>query len=174
MAIHTVLGPIEPDQLGPTSMHEHLLSDLSIWSKPSAEPVPEHDALHLGMTGYLRWNALAVPENLVLHDPDVAIAELAAVRGGGGSAVVELTLEGMGRRIEELPRISRESGVHVCAWGAEWYVEELHPARLAGLDVDTLTGELPLRAGARHRRERHPTGTDRRDRLQPPAARGGG
>ncbi len=85
MAIHTVLGPIEPDQLGPTSMHEHLLSDLSIWSKPSAEPVPEHDALHPGMTGYLRWNALAVPENLVLHDPDVAIAELAAVRAAGGS-----------------------------------------------------------------------------------------
>lgn len=141
MAIHTVLGPIEPDQLGPTSMHEHLLSDLSIWSKPSAEPVPEHDALHPGMTGYLRWNALAVPENLVLHDPEVAADELRAVRAAGGSAVVELTLEGMGRRLEELPRISRESGVHVCV-GCGWYVGELHPVRLASLSEDALAAEL--------------------------------
>src|SRR5215212_1766875 len=41
----------------------------------------------------------------------------------------------MGRRIDELPRISRESGVAICV-GCGWYVEELHPPEIAGLDVD--------------------------------------
>ena len=34
MPIHTVLGPVQSTDLGPTSMHEHLLSDLRVWSKP--------------------------------------------------------------------------------------------------------------------------------------------
>jgi phosphotriesterase-related protein len=134
MTIHTVLGPIEPDELGPTSMHEHLLSDLRVWSKPSAEP-PPGDTVHPGMLGYLRWNALSVPDNLVLEDPDDTIDELRAVKASGGGAVVDLTLVGMGRRIGELPRISRESGVTI-AVGCGWYVEELHPPEIAGLDVD--------------------------------------
>ena len=37
--------------------------------------------------------------------------------------------EGMGRRIDELPRISRESGVTICV-GCGWYVEELHPPEI--------------------------------------------
>ncbi|HST39998.1 MAG TPA: phosphotriesterase [Conexibacter sp.] len=141
MAIHTVLGPIEPAELGPTSMHEHLLSDLRVWAKEPTDPVPAHETLHPGMLGYLRWNALSVPENLVLHDPDVAIEELRALHRAGGTAVVELTLEGMGRRLEELPRISRESGVHILV-GCGWYVEELQPERVRGADVDTLAAEL--------------------------------
>src|ERR1700760_2231686 len=33
--IETVLGPIEPERLGPTSMHEHLLSDASALGIPA-------------------------------------------------------------------------------------------------------------------------------------------
>jgi phosphotriesterase-related protein len=137
MPIHTVLGPIEPEQLGATSMHEHLLSDLRIWAKPSAQeavdgPIGPESAAHL------RWNALSVPENLVLDDPDVAAAELTYAAEAGASAVVELTLQGMGRRIEELPEISRRSGVHICA-GAGFYVEPTMPGHLRHADVDELT-----------------------------------
>jgi phosphotriesterase-related protein len=142
MPIHTVLGAIEADDLGPTSMHEHILSDLRVWSRPSAEAPPDGaDTVHPGILGYLRWNALAIPDNLVLEDPDHAIAELRDARAAGGAAMVELTLEGMGRRIEELPRISRESGVTICV-GCGWYVEETHPDWVRGASVDDLTGHL--------------------------------
>ncbi len=142
MPIHTVLGPIDAHELGPTSMHEHILSDLRVWSKPSAEePPPDAERVHPGILGYLRWNALAVPDNLVLEDPDHAIAELADARASGGAAMVELTLEGMGRRIEELPRISRESGVTICV-GCGWYVEETQPDRVRDASVDELTDAL--------------------------------
>lgn len=136
MPIHTVLGPISPDQLGPTSIHEHLLSDLSLWAKQPTEPAPEGVRMGPELGGYLRWNALSVAENLILDDPRVAAEELSWVTDGFG--VVELTLAGMGRRISELPAISRTSGVHIMV-GAGFYVEETMPAEVASADVDTLT-----------------------------------
>ncbi|MCW4385066.1 hypothetical protein OH146_04675 [Salinibacterium sp. SYSU T00001] len=148
MPIHTVLGPIEPHELGPTSMHEHLLSDLSIWSKPPVEPRPEGVEMGPELRSYLAWNALSLPENLILDDADVAAEELATVAQAGGSAVVELTLEGMGARVAELREISRRSGVHVVI-GAGFYVEDTHPDRIAGLGIDELTQVLldQLRGG---------------------------
>ena len=145
MAIHTVLGPVDASHLGPTSMHEHLLSDLRVWGRPSAEAPPAEDRVHPGMLGYLRWNALSLPDNLVLDDPDVAVEELRDVHAAGGRAIVDLTLEGMGRRIDELPRISRESGVTICV-GCGWYVQETQPGwvREAGIDAlaDGIATEL--------------------------------
>jgi phosphotriesterase-related protein len=142
MAIHTVLGPIDASELGPTSMHEHLLSDLRVWSKPSAEqPPPDADRVHPGNLGYVRWNALAIPGNLVLDDVEVAIRELRDVHAAGGATIVELTLEGMGRRIEELPQVSRESGVTICV-GCGWYVEETHPDWVSRASVDELAARL--------------------------------
>src|SRR5690625_7925359 len=107
MPIHTVLGPVQSTDLGPTSMHEHLLSGLRVWSKPSHEPSPEDAEIGPELMGFLRWNALSIPENLVLHDPDVAVAELVDAHAAGADTVVELTLPGMGRRLEELPNISQ-------------------------------------------------------------------
>jgi phosphotriesterase-related protein len=141
MAIHTVLGPIDASELGPTTMHEHILSDLRLWSKPSAEEPPEGDTVHPGILGYLRWNALSMPDNLLLEDAGHAIEELRDVRAAGGRAVVELTLEGMGRRLEELPRIARESGVTICV-GCGWYVEEAQPDWVREADEDTLTERM--------------------------------
>lgn len=138
MPIHTVLGPIEPDQLGPTSIHEHLLSDLSLWAKQPTEAAPEGVEMGPELTGYLRWNALSVPDNLVLDDPEAMAEELAWVRRAGGSGIVELTLEGMGRRLEELPEISRKAGVHVMVGGA-FYVEDTMPERVREADVDGMT-----------------------------------
>ncbi|KIR61461.1 MULTISPECIES: phosphotriesterase family protein [Micromonospora] len=138
MPIHTVLGPIAPEQLGPTSMHEHLLSDLRIWSKPPRELPPVGVPMGPQLASYLRWNALSLEENLILHDPDVAAEELAHVRAAGGSAVVELTLEGMGRRVGDLPEIARRAGVHVCV-GSGFYVEETMPAHVRAAGVDELT-----------------------------------
>ncbi|MGC0368496.1 phosphotriesterase family protein [Microbacterium sp. SLBN-111] len=138
MPIHTVLGPIDAADLGRTSMHEHLLSDLRIWAKTPTELPPEGVPMGPELMAYLRWNFLSIPENIVLHDPEVAAEELAHVVTSGGSGVVELTLDGMGRRLAELPEISRRSGVHVMV-GAGFYVEPTMPDDVRTADVDTLT-----------------------------------
>ncbi|MFG6446185.1 phosphotriesterase [Microbacterium sp. P07] len=141
MPIHTVLGPIAPTDLGPTSMHEHLLSDLRIWAKPPKELPPEGVPMGPELMAHLRWNFLSIPENIVLHDPEVAAAELAHVRTAGGSGVVELTLDGMGRRLAELPEISRRSGVHVMV-GSGFYVEDTMADDVKTASIDDLAARL--------------------------------
>ncbi len=140
MPIHTVLGPIEASTLGPTSIHEHLLSDLSMWAKEPRE-TPPAGPIGPETAGYLRWNALSMPQNLVLDDPEVAASELAHVAAAGGAGVVELTLGGMGRRIEELPALSSAAGVHIMV-GAGFYVEDTMPEDIRTADIDTLTAVL--------------------------------
>lgn len=137
MPIHTVLGPIEASELGRTSMHEHVLSDLGIWSKPVTEPRPEGVPMGPALRSWLAWNALSDPENLRLADEDVAVEELHEVALAGGSAVLDLTLDGMGGRLESLPAVSRRSGVTICV-GTGFYVEATHPESIASLDVDGL------------------------------------
>lgn len=133
MAIHTVLGPIDAAELGPTSMHEHLLSDLRMWTDRPGRSAPIGPELQ----AELRWNAKAYPENAVLHDARTAADELRGVRSAGGSAVVDLTAIGMGRRVGDLPAISRASGVHICV-GCGYYIDVTHPEQIHDADVDTL------------------------------------
>lgn len=140
MPIHTVLGPIEAADLGPTSIHEHVLSDLRLWAKQPRE-TPPPGPIGPETAAYLRWNALSIPDNLVFDDPELAAEELAHVVAAGGSGIVELTLGGMGRRIEDLPAVSRASGVHIMV-GAGFYVEETMPDEIRRADIDTLTGVL--------------------------------
>ncbi|MGW3271423.1 phosphotriesterase family protein [Streptomyces kronopolitis] len=84
-AVRTVLGDIAPGDLGVCDAHDHL---------------------------FLRSPRLPGQE---LADPGAAAAELDAFRAAGGAAVIQWTPYGMGRRAAELPRLSRESGVHIVA-----------------------------------------------------------
>ena len=145
MPIHTVLGEIDPAELGPTSMHEHVFADLRLWAKTGDDGVPWEGPIGPGAQMHLRWNGLHTPENLRLHDPQVAVAEMGAVRAAGGGAIVDLTVTGMGRRVADLVEVSRRSGVAI-AIGCGFYVEELHPPELAAMGIDeiaaTMLGEL--------------------------------
>nr|WP_203634594.1 phosphotriesterase [Streptomyces sp. SID10815] len=92
-----------------------------------------------------------------LDDAPAARAELAAYRAAGGSAVVQWTPYGLGRRAADLPPLSRATGVHVvCATGLHQdvhYAEDTLAAlrgRLADVFVAELTegiGDTGVRAG---------------------------
>ncbi|WP_280724164.1 phosphotriesterase [Kitasatospora sp. MAA4] len=84
-AVRTVLGDLDPAELGVCDAHDHL---------------------------FLRSPLLPGQE---LDDPQAAAAELAAYRAAGGQAVVQWTPYGMGRRAAELVELSRRSGVHLVA-----------------------------------------------------------
>ncbi|MEU7695347.1 hypothetical protein OHB01_36730 [Microbispora hainanensis] len=122
-AVRTVLGDIPPGELGVCDAHDHL---------------------------FLASPALPGQE---LDDAEAALAELDTFAALGGRAVVQWTPWGLGRRAEELPGLSRRSGVHlVSATGlhqARHYdPEELRRVRsgLAGLFVRELTAG-PVKAG---------------------------
>ncbi|MFD8045418.1 phosphotriesterase [Streptomyces sp. WAC 05379] len=126
-AVRTVLGDVRPEELGVCDAHDHLF--LSSPQLPGQE----------------------------LNDASAARAELDAFRAAGGSAVVQWTPYGMGRRAADLPSLSRAAGVHlVCATGlhqAPHYTPELLDevrGKLADVFVSELTvgiGTSGVRAG---------------------------
>src|SRR4051812_46252562 len=137
MPIHTVLGELDPAELGPTSMHEHVFSDLRLWAKTGDDGVKWEGPIGPEAQMHLRWNGLHTPDNLRLHDPEVAVAEMEAVKRAGGGLIVDLTVNGMGRRVADLVEVSRRSGLPI-AIGCGYYVEEMHPAEIASMDVDAI------------------------------------
>lgn len=149
MPIHTVLGPIDPEQLGPTSMHEHLLIDATTWYSPS-DPELASAAVELATRGQLQWDPLGVRDNLILDDPEVAVEELREAQRFGGSGIVDLTVVGLNPRPRDLVRIAEATGVHVMA-GCGFYLHETHPDWVESASVDELAefllGELSTGIG---------------------------
>jgi phosphotriesterase-related protein len=141
MPIHTVLGEMDPAELGPTSMHEHVLADLRLWAKTGDDGVPWEGPIGPEAQMHLRWNGLHTPDNLHLHDPQVAVAEMQSVAAAGGAMIVDLTITGMGRRLTDLAAVSRQSGVAI-AVGCGYYVEELHPPELAAMGIDEIAAAM--------------------------------
>lgn len=84
-AVRTVLGDVGPERLGVCDAHDHLF-----FGSPQ---LPGQE----------------------LRDVSAARAELAAFRALGGDSVVQWTPYGLGRRVADLPPLSRETGVLVVA-----------------------------------------------------------
>ena len=77
--VMTVLGAIEPQDLGITLTHEHLLVDLRVWSQEPREEEKKaliHAPVDLSTLGAIRRDPLLNLDNCVLDDVAVAIAEL--------------------------------------------------------------------------------------------------
>ncbi|WP_033294983.1 phosphotriesterase [Amycolatopsis jejuensis] len=132
-AIRTVLGDVPPAELGACNAHDHL---------------------------FLRSPALPGQE---LDDPAAALAELRSFAALGGRAVAQWTPWGMGPRNEDLPELSRQSGVHlIAATGmhqAKHYAGLPH-GPLTDLFVHDLTAAQPKAglikvAGAFHHLDEH-------------------
>jgi phosphotriesterase-related protein len=130
-------------------MHEHLLIDARILRAPAPTDPPDGDRVTIENLGFIRWNLLAVEDNLVLDDPVLAAAELSHAHAAGLRAVVDLTAWGLGPRAAELTAISRASATHIVA-GCGVYLDRPHPAwvgtagdaELVARFANALTGEL--------------------------------
>jgi phosphotriesterase-related protein len=141
IVIETVCGPVAPEALGVTSMHDHVLSDSSKLQRPGAQPAPSSDAVRLDTLGYLRWNMLASADNLRLDEADLAVSELVSAVAAGQRALLEATVWGLGPDHARLPEISRSSGMTiVTSYGA--YIRATLPGWIAELDESALEEHL--------------------------------
>lgn len=118
----TVLGLIDPIELGPTLMHEHLLWDIRT-PKMQANPNqgPEIDLCNCWHVNYGARGK--VPRNLVFFDHQIATKEVAEMKAAGGRSIVELTVGGLKPDPEGLVAISRSTGVNI-VMGCGYYVDE--------------------------------------------------
>lgn len=122
--VRTVLGDLAPEELGVCNAHDHL---------------------------FIR--SALMPPGQELDDYDAAVQEATLFANAGGQTVIQWTPHGLGRRVDLLPKVSRETGLRlVAATGlhrAEHYAE-LPSVDLAELFVRELTdgiGDSQVRAG---------------------------
>ena len=145
--VRTVLGDVEPAQLGRTMTHEHLLINFGRWRPGWRRAVPETSdpraagPFTLESIGWVRRNWASHPDNSILDDEALAIDELKLFGGAGGGTIVDATNVDLSRDPEALARISRATGVHI-VMGCGHYVEANHPLDMDGRDEDTLLAEI--------------------------------
>ena len=126
----TVLGVIDPQDMGITQTHEHLLIDAL-------------DHYH--------------DYRFVIDDEELVIDELSAYTSRGGRTICDVTVDEIGRDPEALARISRAAGVHVlmgCGWYREFaypsIVEQHTSSELADIlvrEIEVGVGDTGIRAG---------------------------
>ncbi len=146
--VQTVLGTIEPDDLGVTVTHEHLLMNF----KPLfVEPTTAGDRgisqrpITLDDLAWIRFNWASHWSHLGLENETEAIEEVALYYRAGGQSLVEASSIGLGRDPMGLARISRATGLNVIM-GSGYYLDNFQTDawRNASEDqlVETIIGDL--------------------------------
>jgi phosphotriesterase-related protein len=116
--IQTVRGAILPADLGFTLPHEH--TKVSLWHIQG------------------RWDYW----ELIGEEPRI-LEELGAYAAAGGRALVDLTLDGIGRDLPRLARLSEATKLHIIG-GSGWYRTAYYPpeARIDHRTTDDLADEI--------------------------------
>ena len=127
--VQTVRGLLEPDELGVTLAHEHLLVDLSpTYTPPTSSDEREFwdQRVSLETIGRIRHHFMPNRDNVILSDIPTAIDEISLYRQHGGRSLVDATSIGIARDPSGLAEISRSTGVNV-VMGSSYYVDAAHP-----------------------------------------------
>lgn len=146
MHIQTVLGPIPPDALGSTLMHEHLLCNLILPSGEARNACAEE--ICLANVWEINYGVREGRDQFRLSEIEPAIEEMTAYKANGGGGVVELTVGGIGPDPEGLRKISKASGCHI-VMGCGYYVDD-YQSDIRTLSVDDLAQRMlqQMRGGA--------------------------
>jgi phosphotriesterase-related protein len=133
--IMTVLGPIEVDGLGFTSMHEHVLYDGSVYFErfrrgggtvPEHVPVKVDDAVSLENIGLHQRNFILSRDACSMTDEAWMTAEVQEFNDSGGDAMIDQSAVGLRNNLPAIQRISRRTGVHIIATTG-FYTEDSWP-----------------------------------------------
>ncbi|RXM37253.1 Phosphotriesterase-related protein [Acipenser ruthenus] len=136
--VQTVLGLVDPNQLGRTLTHEHLTMTFEFCFCP---PPPGQESLadaqiEMQNMFWLQQNPYSSKENLLLNQETVAVKEeLLQFKRAGGGTIVENTTTGINRDMKTLKWLSQETGVHVVA-GAGYYVFDTHSSETRSMPVE--------------------------------------
>lgn len=139
--VQTVLGPLDPADLGVTTVHEHLWMDSRPLVAVHGYDPGEVRAWDAGAAAEARWNPGWHPDNYLLTDVATSVEELAPFVRAGGRSMVELTPPTLGRDPVRIREISGRAGVHVVI-GAGHYLEAVHDSWVATNDEAAIATHL--------------------------------
>ena len=119
--IQTVNGLLEPDRLGPTLIHEHVLCDFT----PPAQTESDEKEVEISLENVweIRYHWNKHLGNSRLDQEDIAIKELKLIGELKGLSLVELSNIGTRRNPLGLQRIAKEANVNIIM-GCGYYIEE--------------------------------------------------
>ena len=139
--VRTVLGDINPSDLGRTMMHEHLLIRFARWRREAGsitsapfDDARSGEAINLKNRHWVSYYGKH-PDEYFLDEEDVAIEEAKLFARAGGGTIVDVTNPDLTRNPEALKRISQATNLHV-VMGCGTYVGSMHPP-----DIDARTSE---------------------------------
>jgi phosphotriesterase-related protein len=143
--IMTVLGPIAPEALGFTSMHEHIMFQGAVLARrlragiPAGAlktlPVREDDRVCLENVGLLLKNSIMAWDALIQDDEDVMAGEAEDFKNTGGNAILEVSVPGIQLDTASIRRVSQRAGVHVIV-STGFYTWDSWPERFLNLPLE--------------------------------------
>ena len=141
----SVRGPIDPNKLGATIMHEHLFID----HRKKVQPTYDTPATEIALWDqkvtlanlHLARERKPISDNWILADEEVAATEVAEFRNSGGNTVVDVTSKGIRPDPVALRRVSYATGLNVIM-GTGWYTKPFHPEDMDQRTVEELTDEI--------------------------------
>ena len=98
--VQTVLGTIDPDEMGVTLPHEHLFADITTLVEAPYEASQRgraYQPVSLENLGWIRYNYFRNYDNALLTDEGTALSELDLFHRAGGTTIVDVTTVGIGR-----------------------------------------------------------------------------
>ena len=140
----TVNGPIEPDDVGVTLMHEHLLFTCLMWFLEGDHRGLGSDS-YVQVTGenaaWLREFPYRSRENLINTDWQLSAREIRRFKMALGQTVVDSSSLGLGRDVWGLKKIADDVGINVIS-GTGYYVDHAHPWYVDSKSVEELAEGL--------------------------------
>jgi phosphotriesterase-related protein len=138
--VMTVRGPIAIEDMGITMNHVHVLINLMCWFQEPLEASRmflSNLPVTMDILGDIRRDIFINKDNMILGDIDLAIQEVMEFKKLGGSTLVEVTPQGIGRDPVGLRKISEITGLNIiCSTG--WYVAFSHPPLIKQASIDDL------------------------------------
>lgn len=148
--VQTVLGLVDPGQLGRTMTHEHLTMtfECSYSPPPPGDEAVAENPFQMQHMHWLRQNPYSCHENLLLkNETDAVREELLAYKRAGGGTMVENTTTGIDRDMATLKKLATDTGVHIIA-GAGYYVDRTHSDATKEMTVEKVGPSLRSRCSS--------------------------
>ncbi|NLN83593.1 MAG: phosphotriesterase [Firmicutes bacterium] len=121
--IMTVLGPIAPEELGLTSMHDHIFMDggwvlrkrrEELGTMPPKNPFySADDPVTLENIGLIRKNMTSNWDALSLEDEEMMLGEVQDFMLSGGKGLVEMSVPGIRHKVPAIKKIAEATGLNI-------------------------------------------------------------
>ncbi len=143
--VQTVLGLIDPESLGITLPHEHLLMDLTkgcfIEPDTASEKALAHQPVRMENLYWIKTHWIQNVDNMQLLDPQLAIKEALLYKWAGGGSIVEVSNTGLSRDPMGLVNISRATGLNIIM-GSGYYIGSSYPPEIAAKSEEEIAQEI--------------------------------